>query len=318
MRRYYFKGVFFITMAALFWSSAGLLIKWTTLPALSVAMYRSLWAGGFLLVYFMIIKRRHAGRIRYRIRWRDFGTAFFYMLTVTLFVAANKWTTAANAVFLQYTAPVYVIAITYLFLKEKVYPAEIITVILCLTGMALFFMEEEKSTALWGNLLGVAAGVVFALLQIFVKKTKVSSDGSPDVQTQNIQSTYHLAIGNGLTVLVTALLLTGTGFFNAGADVSLTEAVFRGFTMTADDAVVLFALGIGQLGLGYVCFAKGVPYLSSVEISIYTLLEPICNPIWAYIGIGEQPGPWAIGGGGLILTALIFNAWLNRQRNECL
>lgn len=279
------------------------MIKIVNLPAIQIALFRSLVAGLFLGGY--IIWQRHhwtpviltSGAMR---------TAFFYMGTVTLFVLANKLTTSANAVFLQYTAPVYVILISYFFFREKVSAAEIATVAFCLAGMALFFVEEEKSASFIGNIIGILSGVAFALLQISVKRAEKAEVSSGDSKASELKGMGHLVLGNIITVVV-LLIVIGIAF---SAELPPFWQTLTGTTLhlTLRDIAGLLFLGIFQLGFGYLFFAKGARHISSVEIAIYTLLEPVCNPVWTFLGTGEIPGAWAIVGGLIIVLAMVVNA----------
>ncbi|MCK6543799.1 DMT family transporter [bacterium] len=312
-RSAYFKGVIFICLSAVCWSSAGLFIKLVNLPPVHIAMYRSLIAGIFLLGY--ILYRRHARDIDFDFSVNRHGliTAIFYFFTVSLFVTANKMTTAANAVFMQYTSPVFVILITYFFLKEKIYRAEILTVVICLGGMVLFFLEEEKSTAFAGNMIAILSGVAFAFLQIYVKRSEAGTAETLTADQHHLRSIFAIVIGNLVTVMmgfVSAMfLMHAVTMPDALAPIFGTQ-----FTITTSDIIGLLILGIFQLGCGYLFFAAGAKYISSVEIAIYTILEPILNPIWTFLGTGEVPGFWAIIGANLIVAAMLVNTFFNKER----
>lgn len=308
----YLRGVALIVLAALCWSSAGLLIKLIQLPPLEIALYRSLVAGVFLLGYVTWLSRQTRPAGLFKITRHTWLTAVFYMLTVTLFVTANKLTTSANAVFLQYTSPVYVIVISYFFLKERVELAEILVVVVCLGGMVLFFLEEDTSASILGNGIGILSGVAFAMLQITVRKNETTeSEGDP--ASHAIRSTFNLAFGNVFTVVVLAVLVG----FSAVADWQpLTSVAGANLHMTLRDVAGLLILGVFQLGLGYLFFARGAKLISSVEISIYTLIEPISNPFWTFLGTGEKPGVYAIGGGALVLTAILLNTLFEKKKME--
>jgi drug/metabolite transporter (DMT)-like permease len=299
----YFKGIILICLAALFWSSAGLMIKVVDLPAIQIALFRSLFAGLFLGGYVLWNRRHWTPGILTRGALR---TAFFYMGTVTLFVLANKMTTSANAVFLQYTAPVYVILVSYFFFREKVSGAEIATVAFCLAGMALFFIEEEKSASFIGNIIGILSGIAFALLQISVKRAEKAEVPSGGPKASELKGMGHLVLGNIVTVAVLSIVI-GIAF---SAEWPPFWQTLTGTTLhfTPRDIAGLLFLGIFQLGFGYLFFAKGARHISSVEIAIYTLLEPVCNPVWTFLGAGEIPGTWAIVGGLIIVLAMVVNA----------
>ncbi len=310
---HYIRGVLFICTAALCWSSAGLLIKIINLPPVQIAMYRSFIAGTFLISYILYQKRKLGIPFAFRITKWALVTGTCYVFTVSLFVIANKLTTSANAVFLQFTAPVYVILISYFILKEKIYAVEIATVFICLGGMMLFFMEEEKSTALAGNIFGILSGVAFAFLQFSVKKTELVS-ATETAEQNDLRAVFNLAFGNAMTVILLGATLSLVYASSASSAASPLFSIFgSGFSITRSDILGLLFLGIFQLGLGYLFFAKGAKYISSVEIAIYTLLEPILNPFWTYLGTGETPGFWAIVGGGLVLTAIVVNTLFRKN-----
>lgn len=318
MNSNYLRGVLLVVMAALFWSSAGLMIKLAKVGPLQIVFYRSLIAGIFLWGVFEWKRRRSGKPFAYTINRATLVTAFFYTGTVSLFVTANKLTTAANAVFLQYMAPAYVILISYFFLKEKIYSNEIITVILCLAGMGLFFVEAEKSTAIIGNVIGILSGVMFALLQLSVKHHGFFSHPSSPAteEDKEIASMYQIVIGNLMTVFLISLVLLLIPQVTEATGGPPDEGVLRAFALTLTDFWVMMFLGIVQLGLGYLCFTKGVHDISSVEVSIFTLLEPISNPLWTFLGTGETPGFWALAGGLLVLVSVAVNAVVYHQQKK--
>lgn len=304
---HYFRGVLLICLSALCWSSAGLLIKIISLPPIQIALYRSFVAGVFLTGYVVYSKKKFNIPFQFTITRWSVITALCYVFTVSLFVIANKLTTSANAVFLQYTAPIYVILITFFILKEKVYAVEIATVFICLGGMMLLFMDEEKSTALAGNIFGILSGIAFAILQISVKKSEQNAS-APMTAQSNISGIFNLAFGNIVTVVVLGIAVTVVYALSASYSTSPLFSIFgNSFSLTSSDIFGLVFLGVFQLGLGYLFFAKGAKYISNVEIAIYTLLEPILNPVWTFLGTGEFPGFWAILGGGLVLSAIVVN-----------
>jgi drug/metabolite transporter (DMT)-like permease len=303
----YFRGVLLICLASLCWSSAGLLIKIINLPPVQIALYRSFVAGIFLTGYVLYRKKRFNIPFQFTITRWSIITALCYVFTVSLFVIANKLTTSANAVFLQFTAPVYIILISYFILKEKIYPVEVATIFICLGGMMLLFIDEEKSTALAGNIFGILSGVAFAFLQISIKKSESSVSAQPAAEN-DLRAIFNLAFGNATTVVVLGVALAVVYSSSAGSGASPLFSIFGdGLSITSNDVLGLVFLGIFQLGLGYLFFAKGAKYISNVEIAIYTLLEPILNPCWTFLGTGEIPGFWAIIGGCLVLSAIVVN-----------
>jgi drug/metabolite transporter (DMT)-like permease len=303
----YLKGVAFVGLAALCWSSAGLFIKLVQLPPVPIALFRSLIAGVFLGVYVAVQMRRGPVPGLFTPSRHTFITAVLYMLTVTLFVMANKLTTSANAVFLQYTAPAYVIVISFFLLKERVQWMEIVTIVVCLSGMALFFLEENKSASIVGNVIGILSGVSFALLQVNVRVSESSYRTDDNPRGDQLRATFNLAMGNLFTVLTLASIMVSVTVMDVDTGSFVAGLVGNRFDPSVADWLGLLFLGVFQLGLGYLFFARGAKLISSVEVSIYTLFEPISNPVWTYLGTGEVPGAWAILGGTLILGAIVAN-----------
>lgn len=312
-QNHYLRGVAFICLAALCWSSAGLLIKIINLPPVQIAFYRSFVAGIFLFGYVLFQKKKWNIPFEFRITRWSLITALCYVFTVSLFVIANKLTTSANAVFLQFTAPVYVILISFFILKEKIFAVEIATVFICLGGMMLLFIDEEKSTALAGNIFGILSGVAFAFLQISVKKSGQNVPEQTEAQS-DLRAIFNLAFGNSVTVAVLGMAIAVVYLSSVSSVHSPLFSIFGdGFSITTNDILGLIFLGIFQLGLGYLFFAKGAKYISNVEIAIYTLLEPILNPFWTFLGTGEIPGFWGIIGGCLVLSAILVNTLFRKN-----
>lgn len=198
-----------------------------------------------------------------------------YAATVVLFVIANKQTTAANAIFLQDTAPLWVLLLSPWLLKEKPSRSELLAVPIFLVGLTLFFVDQLQPSQYLGNVVAIISGVAFALCIMGLRHVKEAG-----ITT--------IAWGNLLAALVTL------------------PFVFSGPVPTHVDIGVLLFLGIFQLGLAYALFSKGVSKMPAVEASLLILIEPVLNPIWTFLFTGEKPGSWAIAGGAVILAA---TAW---------
>lgn len=259
----------YLLAAAVLWSTGGAAFKLCALSAWQMSAARSLVAGLFLLALFPSARKFPGPRM-----WL---VCIAYGATTVLFVVANKLTTSANAIFLQDTAPLHVLWMSMWFLKEKPTRGELIAIPLFLGGLSLFFLDRLDGGRLLGNLIALASGISFAGTIVGVRKLGATGLAS-------------IAWGNIL-----------------GGAVVLPLA-FSGPTPTLHDAAILGYLGVFQLGLSYVCFARGVAGTPSVETSLLVLLEPVLNPIWAYLFAGEKPGPWALTGGIVILLATLWRA----------
>ncbi len=268
----------YLVITAVLWSLGGLLIKLVNWNPLAIAAGRSFISALLMLVYVR----------KPKFNWnRDqLLAAFFYFGTVTLFVTANKLTTAANAILLQYGAPIYVAIFAPLILKEKTKTADWITITFALFGMTLFFLDKLEIRNLLGIVIAIASGVSFALYIIFMRKQK---DASP------IESTL---LGNILTALV------GFPFiFNQSFD-------FR-------NVLGIVLLGTVQLGFSYILYSIAIKYVEALEAILIPIIEPILNPIWVFLAFGERPGNWALIGGSVVLASVTFRYLLPSLVRNC-
>jgi len=258
--------------AAILWSTGGLFIKATSLSALELSFGRS-----FLAAITIAIVTRREGFGLNRV---SAVTSILYAALLVLFVMATKLTTAANAIFLQYTAPVYVLILEPLFYKEKFRSRDLITVMVCVGGMCLFFVGKLRPQDVDGNLLALASGVCFALFFLLLRHSKA----------RNVNRASSAIYGNLIVVVLTA-----PAFFGA----------MRRGIRPADFAIMAY-LGIVQIGVAYLLFTLAMARgLRSLDASIVGYVEPVLNPIWVFLFIGERPGTWAILGGAIIIASVI-------------
>ncbi len=259
-----------LLIAALLWSLAGVLIKGLAWPALAVAGGRGLIAALFLLATTRGLK----------FTWSrvQLGGAVAYAACTVTFVIANKLTTAANAILLQYTAPVWVALLGAWLLHERPAKADWWAMVVALGGMGLFFADELRWISVIGNLVGVLSGVCFALLVILLRMQKDSS------AVESIILGNFLAFAIGLPAIATAPALPARGWIG------------------------LLALGVVQLGLSYRFYAQAIKHVTALEAVIIPVVEPIFNPLWVLFFFGERPGPLALAGGILVLGAVTARA----------
>lgn len=259
------KAIGFLVVTAILWSSGGLLIKWISWNPIAIAGMRSAIAALVLLV---ALRRPH-------ITWSSaqIGGAIAYAVTVILFVLANKLTTAANAILLQYTAPIYVALFGAWFLGERATRLDWITIFVVIGGMALFFLDDLTIGGFWGNVCAISSGVTFACVVLFMRKQK---NDSP------LESIF---LGNILTALV------GFPF--------MFEAMPSASSWTG-----LILSGVLQLGLSHVLYAAAIKHVAALEAILIAVIEPILNPLWVFLVVGEAPGPWAFLGGFVVLVSV--------------
>ena len=282
------QGLLAVLLAAVLWSSGGLFIKWVSLDALAITMWRSIFA----LVTVVVVLRPGwvSPRRADRTTW---GIALTYAATLLMFVAATRLTTAASAIFLQYTAPLYLLVFGALLLGERATKLDAATVGVAFCGMALFFVGKLDASAFAGNALGLASGVALAAMFLFLRSPKCGPRTRPQA----------MVLGNGVLVL-------GLGIVNlARADASL-------FTPGPGDLAALAFLGVVQIGIAYAVFTFGIARVGALEASLIGMLEPVLNPIWVLIVLDERPGWWAVVGGAIIISAVAGRTWLSERRSS--
>jgi drug/metabolite transporter (DMT)-like permease len=253
--------------AALCWSLGGLLIKSVAWPPLAVAGGRGFIAAGFLAVF--------APRFRFTWSAAQIGGALAYAGTTILFVTANKLTTAANAILLQYTAPVWIALFGAWFLGERATRADWLTIAVVFGGMALFFCDDLRFAGFAGNLVALASGVAFASMTLLLRKQKDTS------------AEESIFLGNLLAGVI------GIPFMFSAH--SLPSA--RGW-------IALALLGVVQLGLSYLLYARAIRHVTALEAVLIPVIEPILNPVWVLLVLGERPGPLSLLGGVIVLSAV--------------
>ncbi|KXG75733.1 DMT family transporter [Thermotalea metallivorans] len=270
------KAIIFLIMASLLWSLGGFFIKWIQWNPVAIAGMRS--AISAVLIWIVLRKPKF--------HWskEQILCALAYAATVILFVIANKMTTAANAILLQYTAPIYVALFGFVVLKEKTTTLDWVTIIFVVGGMLLFFIDDFDTKSFWGNVWAIVSGMSFATMVLLLRKQK---DGSP------LES---VLLGNILTAMI------GIPFMLQSAP-------------SSSSWIGLILLGTIQLGLPYILYSIAIKSVSALEAVLIPVIEPIVNPIWVFIMLGEVPGKWAMIGGIVVLGAVTFRCIMGATRN---
>ncbi|MCA1635918.1 MAG: DMT family transporter [Acidobacteria bacterium] len=268
-----FPPILYVLAAALLWSTGGLFIKATELSAFELSFGRSLLA---------------ALTVAYFTRREGFGVntvtailAVLYAALLLLFVMATKLTTAANAIFLQYTAPVYVLILEPLIYREKFRRRDACVVAACVAGTALFFVGKLRPEETSGNLLAMLSGLCFAFFMLLIRHPRAGE----------VNRASSIIYGNLLLALFTA------PSFIAGAH-----------KVNLSDLGVIVFLGVFQIGLAYTLFTRGIGRgVRSLDAALVGFIEPVSNPVWVYLFIGERPSGWAMLGGAIITTAVVVH-----------
>ena len=270
------KGVFYTIAAALLLSSAGLFIKTLSLGPFQINLYRSLIAAPTILL--VLWHRRRPLKLVLDVQTLACGLC--YAGVMILFVAATKFTTAANAVFLQYTSPVFLLVMEPLWFRLPFSRRDLLTVAACLAGMMLFFTGRMEGGSVLGNLLAVASGLSLALFSLLLK---VIQRRHPETETSGI-----IVLGNLLVVLICLPL-------------ALPHPA-----LTLGQVLALVYMGVFQLGLSWMLFAAGMRFLSATTAVITCMIETVFNPLWVFLGIGERPSGFAILGGMVMVGVLVW------------
>jgi drug/metabolite transporter, DME family len=277
------KGLVYISFTALLWSTSGFFIKYLSINAYQISFFRSSIAA---LTIFAVANLRKQN-IKFEFDIISVLSAIFYAGILIGFVIATKMTTAANAIFLQFTAPIYLLVLEPIFLKTKFEPRNVITIMFCIGGMILFFFGRLELGNIYGNIIAIASGICFAFFALLVKWKKQKGQSG---------NTLHSVIIGNLLVSVIAFLL-----------------IFPDFSLSTIEALSLFYMGVFQIGISYMIFNEGIKYVSATESMIIAMMEAIFNPIWVFIGIGEVPSIYSIIGGAIIMCAIL---WRNFSKKD--
>jgi drug/metabolite transporter (DMT)-like permease len=260
--------------AAILWSTGGLFIKATQLSAFELSFGRS-----FLAAITIALLTRGEG---FGINRISAVTSILYAALLILFVLATKLTTAANAIFLQYTAPVYVLLLEPLFYKEKFRSRDLAVVAACVAGMSLFFVGKLRPEDVSGNLLALASGLCFALFFLLMRHSKAG----------DVNRASATIYGNLISALICAPAFVG--------------AVRRG--ISPKDTACIAYLGIVQIGFAYLLFTRAMAHgVRAVDASIIGYVEPVLNPVWVFLFLGERPSGWALVGGAIIIASVLVH-----------
>ncbi len=265
------KAVFFLIFAAVLWSLGGLLIKWIDWNPMAIAGTRSAIAGLVIVLMFLFLHRRP----RFTFSPAQVLGGLTYSLTVILFVLSNKLTTAANVILLQYTAPIYVALLGSWFLGEKTTRQDWFTIATVMVGMLLFFFDALEPGGFLGNILAIISGITFGCFAVFMRMQKGGS---------TIES---LLIGNFVTAFVCLPFM-----FKSMPDLK--------------GCVGLALLGVVQLGIPYILYAVAVKDVTALDSMLIPIIEPLLNPLWVFLLLGERPGHWALLGGAIVLASVTF------------
>ncbi len=264
-----------IVFAALLFSTGGAAVKATALGPWQIAGFRCLFAAVVLVIVLPSTRRGwNRGTLR---------VAVAYALTLVLYVLANRLTTAANAIFLQYTAPLYVLLLGPWLLRERIRGWDGGFMLALAAGMVTFFLGTEVPAAtapspLLGNLVAALTGLTWGLTLLGLRQLEATGKGGASAA---------VLAGNLLAFLI-----------------CLPFAFPIGPSAPTDWVAVVY-LGVVQIALAYVFLTRALRQVRALEVSLLLLLELLFSPVWAFLFHGEVPGPWPLVGCAVILLATV-------------
>lgn len=273
-----------MVICALLWSLGGIFIKLISWSPLLIAGGRSLISGAVLAIFMFFQK------IPMRISRFSILAGIGLSTSCIFFVMANKLTTAANAVVLQYMAPIFVLLISALFLKKKVHARDLAVVAVTLVGIVLFFFDQLSPGNILGNIFGILAGVFLAIMFV-----AVGCGGEDD------------------SVRMTGILIAHTLTAIIGVPIGILQTT----SASPIEFLWILILGIFQLGIPYVLYAIASKNCPPLACSLIGMLEPLFNPVWVFLFAGETPGLYALVGAVIIIGAVSWWCVADGKAEQC-
>ncbi|MBO5556943.1 MAG: EamA family transporter [Oscillospiraceae bacterium] len=273
------RAILEMLICATLWSIAGIFMKKLPWNGFAVAGLRSLIAGLTMAAY-MAWKG-----YRYCINRKTLLSGAMTACVYICFTCANKLTTAANAIVLQFTSPVFIVVFSALLYRKRIRRADLLVVLLTLAGIALFFFDQLQPGYVMGNFVAIAAGMFMAGMFMAVG----------DLQGEERFSA--IVTGQGITFLV------GLPF------VLLTHPVFNAVTISS-----ILILGVFQLGISYILYVKSSEYCPPLACCLLGAVEPLLNPVWVMLFDGERPGVFALIGGVIVVVSITVWCIFGQER----
>ena len=270
------NALLLMVLVTLIWSSNGLLIKLVVWSPMSISGLRSLFAILVLLPFL--------GKPRHLVSFDTLMGGLGFAGALVTFVIATKLTTAANAIFLQLTAPVYVALLSGWILGERVRVLDWVITGIILSGMLLFFGDNLTVDGFWGNICAIISAICWAIFVLFSRRQKDDSPLKIPI------------LGHGICVLVGIPFIVISGLPESGW-------------------FWIIPMGTIGAGLSFVLYTVVIKHLKAIEAIITQTIEPVFNPIWVFLAVGETPGPWALLGGMVVLSSVTLHAFL-RQKTD--
>jgi drug/metabolite transporter (DMT)-like permease len=273
------RGSLLILLAAVLWSFAGVFIKSLELHPLVITFYRSFFAS---LFFFFFVTRQGWG-----VSVPLLVSVASYTAAISFFVWANKLTTAANAIVLQYTAPIFVFLFVRMFFREPIAKSNLLTLVFGMVGIAIIFAGSGGAQDLQGVTVAAFSGFLFSIYMVNLRFLRGFDP-------------FVLTFANNLVCSLALLPLAASRL-----------------SISVGQILALAIMGVVQLGIPYYLFSKGLQSISLQEASLIVLIEPVLNPIWVALVVGEVPSAHTLTGGGVILFSLVLRyLWLLTRKES--
>jgi drug/metabolite transporter (DMT)-like permease len=288
-----------VFLCAVLWSTSGLFIKLIDWNPVVIAGARSFFAALFLFALRVVKRGNPFKRVGASVRQRAaaLGKAqiffiaaggFTYALTMITFVTANKHTASANAILLQYTAPVWAAVLGWLIAREKPHWEHWAALVLVFFGMLLFFKDSLGGGAFFGDMLAIISGISFGLHSALLRMVKRGDTA------------------DALLIAHAATFLFSVPFFFFYPIGIVTAGTF---------GIILF-MGIIQIGLASALFAYGIKRITAVQAMLTAMIEQVLNPVWVFLVTGEKPALTALAGGAVIIAAVLLSSIISTWRRR--
>jgi drug/metabolite transporter (DMT)-like permease len=268
------NAVLLMALVTLIWSTNGLLIKLVSWSPMAISGLRSLFAAIVLLPFL--------GKPHHLISLDTLVGAIGFAGALITFVVATKLTTAANAIFLQLTAPIYVALLSGWILGERVRVLDWVITAIIISGMLLFFGDNLSVDGFWGNICAIISAICWAVFVLFSRRQKDDAPLKIPI------------LGHVICVLLGIPFIIHSGPPESGW-------------------FWIIPMGAVGAGLSFVLYTVVIKRLKAIEAIITQTIEPIFNPIWVFLAVGETPGPWALLGGMVVLASVTLHAVLRRR-----
>ena len=275
------KAIVEMLLCAALWSIAEIFIKLIPWSALAVAGIRSLIAGAVIALY---MASRH---MRFVLTRQTLFAGLLEAGVYLCFVLANKLTTAANAIVLQFTSPVFIVLFSALFLHKKIARSDLTVVLFTLAGIALFFFDRLEGGYIAGNLVAILSGMIMAGMFMAIGSLKGETRFS-------------------------AVLIGQIAAFLVGFPAFLSERP----ELSAVPVISILVLGVFQLGISYILYASSAEYCPPLACCLLGALEPLLNPVWVFLFNGERPGLFALVGAVIVVGAITIWCVYNARHKE--